>query len=211
MIRDDLLLPPRWLRLAWLGLVIGVVGYLTVWLPLAPNALRLIGLEMGEWIKFLPQVQAGETPSRNLFYLPPITMGTAIMLLTVRWPGRRVNSWLARGLGLLVAMLAFPSVEAIRFESATEWRLRLGLVAGVALVGLLMVWAARLPRPVPYTLLIIVALVGAILPTWAYWAIRPVIAFWVKLPVGIGPGVWLNLAGHLSLVAAVLASWWQEG
>ncbi len=142
------LLSRQWQRLSYLGLSLILVGYLTVWLPLAPNGLRLIGLEMGEWIKFLPQVQIGETPSRNFFYVPPISLGVLLMLLTVRWPNRRWQTWIARGLAVFVSALAFPAVEAIRFEAISEWRLRLGLVAMVALLGIVMIWAARLPRSV---------------------------------------------------------------
>jgi hypothetical protein len=46
----------------------------------------------------------------------------------------------------------------------------------------------------------LLGLIGAIIPTWAYLAVRGPVGDLLKLAIGIGPGVWLNAAGHILLV-----------
>jgi hypothetical protein len=53
-------------------------------------------------------------------------------------------------------------------------------------------------------LIALFALLGATLPAWAYLAVRPVIADWLRAPIGIGPGVWLNLIGHLGVAVVAI-------
>jgi hypothetical protein len=191
--------------LCWLAFTAILLGYLLVWLPQPVVGLSFIGLEMGEWVKFLPQVQAGEiTPGRNLFYLPPLTLGLMMALWTAGWSNRRWQSWLARSLAVMAGGLAFPALEAIRFEPAGEWWLRLALVGLVALVALTVgFWPRALVRFSGW-LILILGTMGAVLPTWAYLAIRPAVSQLLNGPVGIGPGVWLNLGGHLLLVSVYL-------
>lgn len=185
------------------GLALGVLAYLLVWIPNDAVALRLTGVEVGEWIKFLPQVRSGQAPvSRNLFYLPPITLGSAMMLVTAGWPNRR-QTWLLRGVALLVSLLAFPQLEVIRDEPSPEWRLRLGLVAAVALLAGAAALARRRPGWVAW-LIVVVAVVGGVVPGYAYQVTRPVIAAALDAPVGIGPGVWLNGAAHAVIALAAL-------
>lgn len=185
----------------WGGLTAVVLGYFLVWMPHQSVALSLIGLDIGEWTKFLPQMQSGQLPNRNLFYLPPITFGLMLALLTADWSNRRWQTWAARATAVLVSLLAFPSLDALQFEPASEWLLRLvmiGLVVMVA-VGGTAVWGRwpRLVRP----LLLVVALSGAILPLYAYLAVRPVVSVLLGESLGIGLGVWLNTAGHFMVLA----------
>jgi hypothetical protein len=174
-------------------------AYFLVWLPGPAAGLQFIGVEIGEWIKFL-----GVGLGRNWFYVPPITLGLMLALVPLTWPPRRWQNWAARGLGVAVSLLAFPAVEAIRFEAASEWRPRLLLIGAVALVAVLTGLAERwtLPGWLPWLFLAVLGVVGAVFPFWFYGQVRPLVSQAVGLPVGIGPGVWLNGVGHL-LVTAV--------
>ncbi len=177
-------------------------GYFAVWLPGPAAGLRFIGVEIGEWIKFL-----GVGPGRNWFYLPPITLGLMLSLLTLTGENGRFQNWAMRGLAVAVSLLAFPAVEAVRFEPASEWQFRLALVGFVLLIALLTGLLAKiaLPHWLPWLLLAIVGLAGAIGPTWFYLAARPVVSQVLGLPVGIGAGVWLSGAGHLGVTVIALA------
>ncbi len=181
------------------GLTAVFTAYFLVWLPGPVVGLQFIGVEIGEWIKFL-----GVGLGRNWFYLPPITLGLLLALLTLTWPPHRWQNWMMRGLAVAVSLLSFPAIEAIRFEAASEWRLRLLLVGGVGVVAILTGLAERwtLPDWLSWLLLAVLGIVGAVFPFWFYGQVRPLVAQAVGLPVGIGPGVWLNGAGHL-LVTAV--------
>lgn len=172
------------------------VGYLTVWLPGPAAGLRFLGVELGEWIKFL-----GVGLSRNLFYLPPITLGLALALWSGTWTRRGWRPWALRGTAVLASLLSFPAIEAILYEPADQWVYRLlliGLVVGVALGAhwLSPRWARRL--------LVGVGAAGLALPTGQYLLIRPLVAQVVGEPVGVGVGVWLNGLGHLLWIGAAV-------
>ena len=109
------------LNLLFLGLTAIVAGYFLIWLPGPSVGLQLIGIELGEWIKFL-----GIGSQRNWFYLPPIVAGMTIALLAAMWPNDRVRTWLSRGLAVAVAMLRAPAVGAFLAGDAAALVLRLG-------------------------------------------------------------------------------------
>ena len=188
-----------------LGLTAALLGYFLAWTPLAPAGLRLPGFEMGEWVKFLPQVQLGETPSRNWFYAPPLLIAVLLLVYTGRWPNRRWQTWAGRLLAVGISLLALPALQIIRLEPAPEWRLRVGLIALVVLLAAAAPLLQRLPAALVAGLTAGLALLGAVGPTWAYLGVRPAIAFWLAAPVGVGPGVLVSLFGFL-LLSAVAGS-----
>lgn len=184
-----------------LGLTAVFVGYLAVWLPGPAAGLQFIGVEMGEWVKFL-----GVGQNRNFFYLPPITLGLMMVWLSAGWRNGRWQTWTMRGLAAAASLLAFPALEAIRDEATSEWLLRLQFIGLVMVMALVVGAGGRHWRMslawLPWLLLALLGLTGALLPTWVYLSVRPIVSRAVGLPVGIGFGVWLNAGGHL-LVAAV--------
>ncbi|MFQ5397968.1 MAG: hypothetical protein ACE5E7_00035 [Anaerolineae bacterium] len=193
------------LSLLNLGMTAVFVGYLSVWLPGPGAGLSFLGVELGEWIKFL-----GVGQNRNLFYLPPITLGLTLAVFTMSWERGRWQNWAARGTAVAVSLLAFPAIEAIRFEPQSEWLLRLELIGVVAATAVLGGVTAR-PQSkwgqwLPWVVMALLGVIGALWPTWIYMTIRPVVSQAVGQPIGIGLGVWLNGLGHL-LIAAV--SLWE--
>lgn len=200
------MLPRRIYPLLWLAFTLTLLGYLIVWLPQPVAGLSLIGLEMGEWIKFLPQVQAGSLPDRNLFYLPPVLLALMMIVWTADLPNGRWQTWLLRGLAFSVSLLAFPAIEAIRDEPSSQWLLRLVLIGLVGMATVISALLNRLPSITLPLLLLGFATLSLILPTWAYLTVRPVIADLLRTDVGIGPGLLLHiLSNGLILVAAISA------
>ncbi len=197
----DWLTPRTQTRLLLLAFTAILAGYLTVWLPNDAAGLSFLGFEIGEWVKFLPQVQSGELPmNRNYFYLPPVLLGAMMALQASRWPNRRPQTWAMRGLAILVACLALPSIDAVRFEPASEWLLRLLLVGCVALLALIGSWLGKLPNTAYWMLMEMAALLGLLFPLWAYVAVWPAVAELWQQPVAFGPGIWLNSAGNLVVI-----------
>lgn len=188
--------------LLFLGLTTALVGYFRIWLPGPAAGLQIIGIEMGEWIKFL-----GVGPRRDLFYLPPIAMGLVIALLASSWSNDRPRTWVARGLAVAVAMLSFPAIAVIQLEPPGEWLLRLGLIALVAVVAVAGLVFSRRAAVSPWLWLSIavVATLGAVLPALQYFAVRPVVEAIMRRPIGIGLGVWINTVGLLLVAAVALA------
>ncbi len=174
------------------GLTLVVVGYFAVWLPGPSAGLRLIGLELGEWIKFL-----GVGAGRNLFYLPPICAGFIIALITTGWDNRAWRTWVMRLLAVTVAFIALPAIASITGEPRSEWLLRVVLIGLVALVAALVSLAPRaetLPTAAAWAI-VAVSIVGLTLPAWQYAVVRPVVGGVLGSAMGIGLGVWLNTMG----------------
>lgn len=190
------------LNLLFVGLTAILAGYLMVWLPGPSAGLQLIGIEVGEWIKFL-----GIGAGRNWFYLPPIVIGLTLALLAATWPNGRIQTWMARGLAIAAAMLAIPALAAIQLEPPSEWLARL---LAIALVGVV-AFAGAIPSQRwrdsdwIWLLVVAVALAGAIVPTVQYLIVRPAAEASLLRPVGVGVGVWLNAIGSLLVAAVALA------
>jgi hypothetical protein len=192
------------LNLLFIGLTMVFVGYFQVWLPGPGAGLQLIGIELGEWIKFL-----GVGPRRDLFYLPPIAIGLLLALLAATWPNERLQTWVARLLAVAVALLAFPALAAIQLEPAREWLARLLLIGSVIATT---ISGALLARRLAgsswlWLLMAVVALLGALLPTWQYLSVRPVAEGLMRRSLAVGPGVWLNATGFLLVALVCLAHW----
>ena len=185
-----------------LGLTAVFVGYFSIWLPGPAAGLQFIGLEMGEWIKFL-----GVDMSRNLFYLPPITLGLLIVLWTIFWPSRRWQTWAMWGLAIAVSLLSFPAWEDFRGPAQIEYMPRIWMIGAVVVsVVFAAVWGqfAQTRTRAAWLLMAIVGVLGAILPLWMYTAVTPVVEQSLQMSLGIGPGVILNGVGHLLVTAVSL-------
>lgn len=174
------------------GLTLVMVGYFAVWLPGPAAGLRLIGLELGEWIKFL-----GVGAGRNLFYLPPICAGLVMALVTLGWDNRAWRTWTMRLLAVAVALVALPAIASITGEPRSEWLLRVVLIGLVVAVSLLVALAPQSQTLQAAALWAIlgVAVAGLVLPAWQYAAVLPVVETSLGRSLGIGLGIWLNTAG----------------
>lgn len=192
----------RWLVIG--GITAVFVGYLAVWLPGPAAGLRFIGVEMGEWTKFV-----GVGRQRNLFYLPPITLSLILLLLSTGWSNRRWTTWIWRGTAVLNSLLVFPALEDLTSPARGEYLSRIGMIGLVLLVaGAVTFLGQRLHHPLARgisTLLIgVVSVIGAVLPSWMYTAVLPAVNLLMGQSVGIGVGVWLSGLGHIAfLIAAV--------
>lgn len=188
-----------------LGFTAIFVGYLSVWLHGPGAGLSFLGFEMGEWFKFL-----GLGPRRDLFYLPPITLGLMLAVWTMTWPARESGTgvdwraWLVRALAVLVSLLAFPAIEDISGPVRDQYTTRVALIGLVIIVAL----AAGFWRPkgawrfLPWIVIAVLGVLGAILPSWLFSEVRPFLTDILGVPVGAGMGFWLNLLGN-TLVAAI--------
>ena len=184
-----------------LGFTAIFIGYLTVWLPGPGAGLSFMGIEMGEWFKFL-----GLGAQRDIFYLPPISLGLMLAIWTITWPENNWQAWATRALAVLISLLAFPAIEDITGPVREQYTLRVFLIGLVALVALLSgIWRSSTRYAwIPWALLALLGIAGALLPTWMYLSVRSYAAQIIGVPIGVGLGVWLNGVGHL-LVTAVSA------
>lgn len=192
-----------------LAFAIILAGYFLKWLPHPTAGLSFIGIDIGEWVKFLPEVRAGELGiTRNAFYLPPITLSLMMVGWSLQWPARRWQNWAFNILALLISMLSLPSIEAVVGEPTSEWLARILLVSLVVLAVAASYFSKFFSRKVltkvQWFSFLALGLIGAIFPTVTYLMIREPVSNLLRESIGIGPGVWLNAVGHLLLVAISL-------
>ncbi|MFK7802233.1 MAG: hypothetical protein AB8G95_11415 [Anaerolineae bacterium] len=194
----------------WLlaGFTLILVGYFLPWFKHQAVGLTLIGLDISEWLKFMPQFASGELPNRNIFYLPPLTLGAMVVLWSVlaQIDGRR--GWIMSLTGCAVALIAFPALETLplnidKYNNFSEWRFRLVLIGLVFVMAILRPWLSRLPGSVLMGVIALLALIGLILPTRLLYLSRSAYIFWLRLTPNPGLGFGLHLLGTLLIFYSV--------
>jgi hypothetical protein len=187
-----------------LGFTAIFIGYLSVWLRGPGAGLSFLGVEMGEWFKFL-----GLGSRRDLFYLPPITLGLMLAIWTMTWPERETETgfdwraWTVRALAVLVSLLAFPAVEDISGAVREQYMLRIVLIGLVIVVALMSgFWHPKGSwRTLPWITMAVLAVLGAALPSWLFMQVRPFLSDILGVPVSAGMGFWLNVLGNTLVIA----------
>jgi hypothetical protein len=141
-----------------LGLTWAIVGYFGPWVDHKTAALVLTGQDMGEFVKFLPEVRAGAVPMiREFFYLPPFAAALCLILLMANkrlaYPLVVRTVMLLAVLGLAWAMLpmgaAPPLWQVLAAREAVNqaygWPVQVGWGLWVTVVGFLIVMAGAVP------------------------------------------------------------------
>lgn len=190
-----------------LGFTAVFIGYLMVWLPGPSAGLRFLGIEMGEWSKFL-----GVGVKRNWFYLPPLTLAVMMLFFTVGWGNGRYQTWLFRGVAVAVSWLAFPALEDLTGPTKGDYFSRLAGIGLVLLLAMIIMWMGRqkgllwqardklfLPQ-LGYGGMAVAGLVGLLWPSLIFEEVRPFASQIMQVQLGIGPGFWLNLLGHAGVL-----------
>ena len=211
-----------------IGIALALIGYWGPWVDHKAAALVLSGLDMAEFVKFLPEVRAGtEFMIRELFYLPPLAAALCLALMgsNQAW---RYPLW-ARAIMVIVAIaLAIvvlpPYPFILQALSSDEFGRQFSMAAGcLAIIAASLLYRRRsteaherLSRAVVAGLLIVVSLAGAIPALWQFLSIRSALDGVYGQPIHVGWGLWLTVAGFLFMAGAgvwklEVGSWKLEG
>lgn len=195
----------RWLLPV--ALVAALAGYFGPWVTHAVAGLVITGLDLGEYVKFLPAVREGTISIwRPGFYAPLVAISAAAILAAYR-RDFHYAWWLRYPLLALAAIAAFNLVppawtptrllEAeFRMQTACLLLLLLALALSPVLALLRRIFAATL-----VTLLVLPALVA---PVQGFLQVLPTIQALYNHPLTPGWGMWLMVAG---LVLIVVCYW----
>ena len=187
-----------------LGFTAILMGYLMVWLPGPSAGLQFLGIEMGEWTKFF-----GLGVKRNWVYLPPLTLALMMLFFTVGWQNGRFQTWVFRGVAVAVSLLAFPALEDLMGPARSEYLSRVAGIGLVVVVAMLLLLLGRRERPLfrslSWGLMAVAGVIGLVWPTLIYWEVRPFASELMRVPLGYGPGFWLNLFGHALIFVLALS------
>ena len=214
-----------------LGLALAIVGYFGPWVDHKTAALVLTGQDMGEFVKFLPEVRAGTAPMiREFFYLPPFAASLGLILLMANkrlaYPLVVRAVMLLAVLGLAWAML--PPVWTPQLLVTAEFRKQTVAIAFCLLLLIIHPVLRYLPprrglepvacpehsrregltavalRYAQDTAMMVLALLGAGAPLWQFFSIREAVNRAYGWPVQVGWGLWVTVLGFLIVMAGTV-------
>jgi hypothetical protein len=199
---------PRRIRclLIALAAAIGLAGYYGPWLAHRAAGLVVLGLDLAEYVKFLPQVASGQIAiRREIFYLPLFAGSVTASLLASR---HYLPPWLRWALALSAAPLALamlPPAWSPGVLLLGEFRVQvfaivlcLGLIPGIVVTR-------HLPDWLVLALIALLAILAALGPAWAFLQVRPAIAQVYRRPPPLGWGFYLCLLGFLAEALVAIA------
>ena len=206
----------RWMFLRWLlpaTLIVTLAGYFGPWVGHKAAGLVIMGLDLGEYVKFLTPVRAGQIALwREGFYVPLVVASLSASLFAFRRELR--YPWVVRGLLLAVAVVAalnlLPPAWTPQRMLTPEFRqqaIALAIcLAAMAFSPLL----ALLPRRLVAVAVAAGAIVAAFVPARQFLAVLPTIAELYHQPLTPGWGLWLCAGGLLALAGAALWFGWEQ-
>jgi hypothetical protein len=196
------------LPFAWL---LASVGYFGPWIAHKTSALTLSGVDMAEFVKFLPGVLDGSlSTTRQLFYLPPLAIVVGVALLVgcdrLRYPlPVRI---LALLLAIPVSLQLLPPAWSPGSLTTAEFRLQTVALLGCWLLLMLFwVWG-RLPLRATGSVAAAVAFAAAALSAWQFLTVKPAIDGVYGVAPRVGWGFYLCVLGlGLMALTAVRLAW----
>lgn len=195
----------RWLLP--LSVLLIIAGYFGPWVPHRVAGLVVTGLDLGEYVKFLPVVRGGQvTLWREGFYLPLVAVSLTLSLAAFQ-PHLRYG-WPLRILFLLVAGVAALNLLPPAWDQSTfrnpEFRQQiqaLVICLGAAAISPLL---ALLPRWLSTGVILGLGVLALWFPLRDFLRVLPSIRELYHQPFAIGWGVYIMVAGLLLLIAATV-------
>ncbi len=160
-----------------LGVLLSLSGFFSPWFPHPSAGLALTGFEVGEWIKFVPEVRAGATHLRRTnFYWPPVVAAVACALLAVRQRAHGWQRWSLISLATLISLVPFPALEEISNLEGIRANLGRLLLVGLGLLATVLAAARRqLPARVWGMALALAGAAGVVLVSLAFSTAEPMV------------------------------------
>jgi len=181
-----------------LGWALATTGYYGPWIAHGTAALTLSGVDMGEFVKFLPGVIGGSLQvTRQLFYLPPLAVVWSVALLVrcqrLRYP--KLLRILFLALAIPVSLQLLPPAWSVDSLLAPEFRAQtIALVLSWVILAGFWLWGA-LPARLTGLLSTMMALAGLVLGPWQLALVKPAIDEVYRTPPSIGWGFYLCQLG----------------
>jgi hypothetical protein len=195
--------PPR-PRLKWwpvlAAFAIALVGYFGAWVWHRVAGLVVTGVDLAEYVKFIPAYRGGEIRLvRESFYMP-LVAGSLIAGLVA---SRRVLPlwlrWVAGLLAIPLALAMLPPAWSPALLMMPEFRLQSVAIA-LCIAALLLLPATRfLPDWLVLLVIAVLALAAAIWPATGFLQLLAPIEALYRQPIRPGWGFWLSTLGFLAV------------
>jgi hypothetical protein len=195
----------RWLAIFLAGLF-ALIGYYGPWVPHKAAGLIVIGLDLAEYVKFIPEVASGEIAlHREIFYLPLFAASVGASLFASRRVLPLWSRWLMAVLAVPLALAMLPPAWNPTILLRPEFRLQTLAIA----FCLMLVPGAMLLRSVPDRSILVVigimSLAAAIAPAWGYVQVHAAIETLYRQPLALGWGFWVGTGGLLAAAFIAIA------
>jgi hypothetical protein len=189
---------PRQLRciLIVLAIAVGLVGYYGPWLTHRAAGLVIIGLDLAEYVKFVPQVASAQIPiQREVFYMPLLAGSIAASLFASRRCLPNWLRWILAFMAVPLALAMLPPAWSPAVLRLDEFRIQI-IAIGLCLILVPCVVVTRyLPDRLVLVAVAILSLMAALGPTWSFLQVRSAIEQVYRHPPPLGWGFLLNFAG----------------
>lgn len=185
-----------------LAAVVTLLGYFGPWIPHRAAGLVIVGLDLGELVKFLYPVQQGDIALwREGFYLPLVAVSVALSLYAWRVEmGYRLPVRL--GLLLLSGIAAanlLPPAWTPGLLITPEFRLQTGLMLGCLGLALIAPLAALLHVRLAGAFVLGLTAAALYFPLAQFQWILPALADLYNQPLVPGWGPWVMGAGEIGI------------
>jgi hypothetical protein len=195
----------RWILLS--GAIVAFAGYFAPWVNHPAAGLAILGIDLGEYVKFLIPVRSGEIPIwREGFYLPLLTISLALSLFAFR-PECRYPLWVRISMLLLAAVSALnmlPPAWTPALLRTPEFRLQsLWILLSLVAIGVSPL-LALLPRWFASAAVALLSLTSMLLTVRMFLAVLPAIEPLYNHALSPATGVWATTAGLLLLAAGAI-------
>jgi hypothetical protein len=196
---------PEWYLLILFG-VVGLIGYYGPWVPHRAAGLIVLGLDLAEYVKFLPQVSGGQIRlARELFYLPLVAATLGCSLIASRGVLPRPVRWIL-GLGAIpLALAMLPPAWSPAVLIQAEFMMQVIIIALCLLAVAAIPLLRRIPDRPAYVIIAALSLAAALLPAWGFLRVLPPIEEVYNHPIAPGWGFWLSLGGFGAAAVVALA------
>jgi hypothetical protein len=187
------------------ALLLAAAAYWLPWVGHPTAALKLSGQDLGEFVKFVPEI--GPSFPRQIFYIPPLFCTLCLVLLAANHE-TQYPRWLRVGL-LACALLLLPGLLPPAWGHPRELFMPEFRLQGLAVViGALVILGHGLLRLIPgrglpWTVGAL-ALVALVLPQAAFWTVKGrVWAIYATPSIHLGWGLWLHIAAWMGVLIGV--------
>lgn len=180
--------------LVLLGWLLIVLGYWGPWAPASAAGLRVLGLDLAEYVKFIAEVRSGQIVlTREVFYLPLVALSLSLSLLAHR-PELRLPSlarWLLNLLAVPVALAMLPPAWTPNLLTTPEFiRQTAAIVACVVAAALSYPLWRRIPARLSAGLVLLLALLAVFPPLVTFARLSPALDAIYGRQLPPGRGLW---------------------
>jgi len=197
-----------WARWLWpAASLFTLFGYFRPWVPHPVAGLAILGLDLGEYVKFLPPGEGGGLPLwREGFYIPLFAVAIACSLLSHR-KTYAYPFWLRLALvllGVVATLNILPPAWSPAVLRTAEFRIQTIAIAGSLVLLVLSPILAHLPSLLTYATIALVSAAGIWFPLTGFLQVLPRISALYGHALRPGWALIITLAG---LTLLIFSSW----